>query len=309
MPTVFNDAQAALGFVLAQTSYIERQVNEIVYPDIQYPMLVPVDTSAPEWVKSVTYFSQNKFGAAQWLNGNADDIPRAGTERTKYETEVHMAGIGYGYGLEEINQASMLGINLAAEDAMAARRAYEEFVERVALTGDTAKSMTGLINSAAVTATANASAKLWSAATPAEILNDVNQALIGQFTGTLFTSMADTVLMPYSRYLSISSRMVGTDSSESILNWLLRNNAYTAQTGRPLMVRAIRGLDTAGGSGSARMVTYRRDPNVVKMHIPMPHRFLPAFQASPTRVEIAGIFRLGGVDWRRPKEAAYTDGI
>jgi hypothetical protein len=309
MPTVFNDAQAALGFVLAQTSHIERQVNEIVYPDIQYPMLVPVDTSAPEWVKSVTYFSQNKFGAAQWLNGNADDIPRAGTERTKFETEVHMAGIGYGYGLEEINQASMLGINLAAEDAMAARRAYEEFVERIALTGDTAKSMTGLINSATVTAAANASGKLWSASTPAEILNDVNQALIGQFTGTLFTSMADTVLMPYSRYLSISSRMVGTDSSESILNWLLRNNAYTAQTGRPLMIRAIRGLDTAGGSGSARMVSYRRDPSVVKLHIPMPHRFLPAFQASPTRVEVVGIFRLGGVDWRRPKEAAYTDGI
>ena len=309
MPTVFTDAQAALGFVLAQTSYIERQVNEIVYPDIQYPMLVPVDTSAPEWIKSVTYFSQDKFGAAQWLNGNADDIPRAGTMRTKFETEVHMAGIGYGYGLEEINQASMLGINLAAEDAMAARRAYEEFVERIALTGDTAKGMTGLINSATVTATANASAKLWSVATPAEILNDVNQALIGQFTGTLFTSMADTVLMPYSRYLSISSRMVGTDSSESILNWLLRNNAYTAQTGRPLMIRAIRGLDTAGGSSSARMVTYRRDPTVVKLHIPMPHRFLPAFQASPTRVEVAGIFRLGGVDWRRPKEAAYTDGI
>lgn len=309
MPTVFTDAQAALGFVLAQTSYIERQVNEIVYPDIQYPMLVPVDTSAPEWVKSVTYFSQDKFGAAQWLNGNSDDIPRAGTQRTKFETEVHMAGIGYGYGLEEINQSSMLGINLAAEDAMAARRAYEEFVERIALTGDTAKGMTGLINSATVTATANASAKLWSVATPAEILNDVNQALIGQFTGTLFTSMADTVLMPYSRYLSISSRMVGTDSSESILNWLLRNNAYTAQTGRPLMIRAIRGLDTAGGSSSARMVTYRRDPTVVKLHIPMPHRFLPAFQASPTRVEVAGIFRLGGVDWRRPKEAAYTDGI
>jgi len=309
MPQAFNDAQAALGFVLAQTSYIERQVNEIVYPDIQYPMLVPVDTSAPEWVKSVTYFSQDKFGKAEWLNGNADDIPRAGTQRTKFETEVHMAGIGYGYGLEEINQASMMGINLAAEDAMAARRAYEEFVERIALTGDTAKGMTGLINSATVTATANASTKLWSAATPAEILNDVNMALIGQFTGTLFTSMADTILLPYSRYLSIASRMVGTDSSLSILNWLQQNNAYTAQTGRPLMIRAIRGLDTAGGSSSARMVSYRRDPNVVKLHIPMPHRFLPAFQASPTRVEIAGIFRLGGVDWRRPKEAAYTDGI
>lgn len=309
MPTVFNDAQAALGFVLAQTSYIERQVNEIVYPDIQYPSLVPVDTSAPEWIKSVTYFSQDKFGAAQWLNGNSDDIPRAGTQRTKFETEVHMAGIGYGYGLEEINQASMLGYNLAAEDAMAARRAYEEFVERIALTGDTAKGMTGLINSTTVTAAASAGGALWSASTPAVILNDVNQALIGQFTGTLFTTMADTVLLPYSRYLSIASRMVGTDSSLSILNWLQQNNAYTAQTGRPLTIRAIRGLDTAGAGATARMVTYRRDPNVVKLHIPMPHRFLPAFQASPTRVEVAGIFRLGGVDWRRPKEAAYTDGI
>lgn len=309
MPQAFNDAQAALGFVISQTSFIERQVNEIVYPDIQYPALVPVDTSAPEWVKSVTYFSQDKFGKADWLNGNADDIPRAGTQRTKYETEVHMAGIGYGYGLEEINQAAMLGINLAADDAMAARRAYEEFVERVALTGDTAKGMTGLLNASTVTATANKSGKLWSAATPAEILGDINSALIGQFTGTLFTSMADTVLLPYTRYLDIASRMVSADSSMSVLTWLQQNNAYTAQTGRPLTIRAIRGLDTAGGSGSARMVTYRRDPNVVKMHIPMPHRFLPAFQASPTRVEVAGIFRLGGVDWRRPKEAAYTDGI
>ena len=309
MPQAFNDAQAALGFVISQTSFIERQVNEIVYPDIQYPALVPVDTSAPEWVKSVTYFSQDKFGKADWLNGNADDIPRAGTQRTKYETEVHMAGIGYGYGLEEINQAAMLGINLAADDAMAARRAYEEFVERVALTGDTAKGMTGLLNASTVTVTANKSGKLWSAATPAEILGDINSALIGQFTGTLFTSMADTVLLPYTRYLDIASRMVSAGSSMSVLTWLQQNNAYTAQTGRPLTIRAIRGLDTAGGSDSARMVTYRRDPNVVKMHIPMPHRFLPAFQASPTRVEVAGIFRLGGVDWRRPKEAAYTDGI
>ncbi|HHG5668033.1 TPA: hypothetical protein ACPWPV_003028 [Pseudomonas aeruginosa] len=34
------DAQAALGFVVSQTTYIERQVNEIVYPDIQYPQLI-----------------------------------------------------------------------------------------------------------------------------------------------------------------------------------------------------------------------------------------------------------------------------
>ncbi|MDI2177200.1 hypothetical protein [Pseudomonas aeruginosa] len=73
------DAQAALGFVVSQTTYIERQVNEIVYPDIQYPQLIPVDTSAPEWIKTVTFYSADKVGKADWVNGNADDLPLAST--------------------------------------------------------------------------------------------------------------------------------------------------------------------------------------------------------------------------------------
>lgn len=305
----FADAQAALGFVIAQTSYVERAVNEVVYPDIQYPAIVPVDTSAPEWSKSVTYFSSDKFGAADWINGNADDIPRAGTSRAKFETQIHMAGIGYGYGLEEINQAAMLGINLANDDAMAARRAYEEMVDRVAIFGDTRKGFEGLINAASVPA-ASATTGDWTTATPTEIAADINGAIIGQFTGTLFTSMADTVLLPYARFLKLATTPMGTDgNSMTILQWLQTNNTYTAMTGRPLTMRAVRGLETAGTGGTMRMVTYRRDPAVVKMHIPMPHRFLPAYQSSPLRVDIPGIFRLGGVDWRRPKEAAYTDGI
>lgn len=80
------DAQAALGFVVSQTTYIERQVNEIVYPDIQYPQLIPVDTSAPEWIKTVTFYSADKVGKADWVNGNADDLPLASTERSKFES-------------------------------------------------------------------------------------------------------------------------------------------------------------------------------------------------------------------------------
>lgn len=305
----FNDAQAALGFVIAQTTHVETAVNNVIYPDIQYPSIVPVDTSAPEWVKSVTYFSGDKFGQADWINGNADDVPRAGTTHSKFETPVHTAGIGYGYGLEEINQAAMLGINLANDDAMAARRAYEEMVDRVAISGDVRKGFEGLINSTAVTA-GSAITGNWGTATNDQIIADFNGAIIGQFTGTLFTSMADTVLLPYTRFLKLSSTKAGTDgSSVTLLQWLQANNVYTATTGRPLTIKAIRGLETAGAGGTMRMVSYRRDPAVVKLHIPMPHRFLPAYQSGPLRVDIPGIFRLGGVDWRRPKEAAYTDGI
>lgn len=302
------DAQAALGFVVSQTSYIERQVNEIVYPDIQYPGLIPVDTSAPEWIKSVTYYSSDKAGKADWINGNADDIPLASTERTKFETSVHMAGIGYGYGLEEISQAQMLGLSLTADDASAARRAYEEMVDRVALAGDASKGFSGLFNFPGVTA-GTAVTGGWGTATADQILADVNTALTVQAAGTMFTAFSDTLLLPYSKFLLLATRKVNDQGLESILTYLQKNNVYTATTGRPLLLKGLNGLDTAGAGGTARMISYRRDPSVLKMHIPMPHRFLPVYQAGPIRWEVPGIFRLGGVDIRRPAEVRYTDGI
>ena len=98
------DAQVALGFVIAQTTIIEPGVYRTVYPDIQYRGLIPVDTEGSEFATSVTYMSQDQFGKADWINGNADDIPKAGTTRAKFETPVYTAGIGYGYGFEEIGR-------------------------------------------------------------------------------------------------------------------------------------------------------------------------------------------------------------
>jgi hypothetical protein len=54
--------QAALTFLVQQTSYIEPEVYKQRYPDVQYPQLIPVDTSANEWAKSVTYFSMDQAG-------------------------------------------------------------------------------------------------------------------------------------------------------------------------------------------------------------------------------------------------------
>lgn len=302
------DAQAALGFVTSQTSHIEREVNATVYPDIQYPFLVPVDTSAHPFAKSVTYYSSDKFGRADWINGNANDIPRAGTELAKYETSVHMAGIGYGYGYEEINQAQMLGMNLQADDAMAARRAYEEMVERVALSGDTQKGFSGLINNTSVTAAAVTTGS-WTAATNEDlVLADINNLILGIATDTQYTSMADTLLLPYAKMNFLATNRLG-DTQSTLLAFLRENNTYTAMTGMPLTIRAVRGLETAGAAGVNRMVAYRRNPQVLKLHVPMPHRFLPVYQDGPLNFVVPGVFRLGGLDIRRPKEVRYGDGI
>jgi hypothetical protein len=303
------DAQAALGFLISQTSHIEREVYQIKYPDIQYPGLIPVDTSAHPFAKTVTYFSADKTGKAKWINGNADDVPNVASEMTKFETEVYTAAIGYGYGWEEINHAQMLGVNLTADYAMAARRAYEEFVDRIALEGDTTKNMEGLFNHSDIPVTAAGNGD-WTGGTTTEdeMLKDVNDALQAVHTATVTTAMADTLLLPWSRFNFLSSTRLG-DTQMTVMEFLRRNNIYTANTGQQLTIRGMRKLDTVGTSGGTRMIAYRRSPQVLKLHIPMPHRFLPVYQAGPLRFEVPGVFRMGGLDVRLPKEVVYSDGI
>lgn len=305
--------QQAFSFLVGQTSYIEQQVWRTRYPDITYPEFVPVDTSAPEWIKTITFFSTDGTGAARWINGAGQDIPLVGTTREKFESTVHMAGIGYDYTLDELEQARLAGINLTADKALFARRAYEELCENVAYIGDTGKNMKGLFNQSTVTAT-NAPngaslSPLWTSKTPVEILKDVNNTLTNVFTDTKTTSLADTICIPDEQYNYVATTQFSAASDRTILNWILQNNVYTVRTGQQLTVRGNRFLKGIAAGGTDRLVAYRRSPEVVKMHIPMRLRFLPVQGPQIFRYVVPGMFRLGGVDVRLTKEVRYLDGI
>jgi len=315
------DAQAALSFLLSQTSHIEQQVWEKKYPDLTYAEDVPIDNSASPWVKSITYFSSDKVGQAALLHGRASDFPMVDINRTKFETEVVMAGIGYDYSLEEINQARMVtpAVNLTADKASAARRAYEELCDSVAYTGkdiagNVIAGFTGLINYSGISPTdvadgAGAADTTWETKTADEILKDINEPITGTWTASKTIELCDTLLLPLSSYAFISTKRLDTTMSMTVLDYVTRANVYTMQTGKPLRIRARRELEAAGTSGHKRMITYKRDPEVLKMHIPMPLRFLPAWQASPMVLQVPGIFRLGGLDIRRPGAVRYRDYI
>jgi hypothetical protein len=309
----FNDAmQASLGFAEKQTSHIEAGVYRFKYPELDYASLIPVDTTAGEFVKSVTYYSMDGAGAAKWLNGNGKDVPNVGIQMEQHETAVHTAGIGYSYGYEEVNQARLLGISLDGEKARVARRAYEEMVYRIALSGDTEKNFEGLydytgVPSVTATADGSGSTATWSTKTPDQINRDINAILTGIVTATKETEMADTLILPTERLQYLASTRM-TDTGESLLTYVQKANIYTAQTGQSLTIRGKRGMLDIGSGSTARMIAYRRSPDVLKLHIPMVHRFFPV-QIEGFQFTIPGMFRLGGLDIRLPKAVSYVDGI
>ncbi|UZO91759.1 DUF2184 domain-containing protein [Roseomonas mucosa] len=314
MRTIVNDAPSlALSYLRTAQGYIEPQVYQRQYPDLQYPTLVPVDNSAPEWTRTVNFFSIGEdLGQARWFQGEGDDVPFADFKLDKGDSPIFMAAIGYRYNLEELAHAQMYGIQLTPERAAAARHGYETFVEKIAFQGDARLGLTGLLNGASVTVVAAPNGAggtaTWATKTPDEIAKDVNDAIFGVYSSTNGIEAPNTLLLPISRLNYIATKRLSDTTTTTVLEHIQRVNSYTVRTGQPLLIRGVFGMETAGAGGTARMLVYRRDIEVVKMHIPMPHKFLPA-ESRLLKVEVPGIFRLGGVEWRRPGAARYVDGI
>jgi hypothetical protein len=135
-------------------------------------------------------------------------MPLADVERDRSDVRFRFAHVGYEYNIEELGIAMQLGVPLQGDKALAARRAYREFMWNVALFGSTVKGMEGLANqSGAVSGLAPAdgtgAVTTWFDAsgnatkTPAQIVRDFNGMLVGIYTGSLTVEMADTVLLPY----------------------------------------------------------------------------------------------------------------
>lgn len=184
----------------------------------------------------------------------------------------------------------------------------------MAFFGDPEKGFTGVTNSPDVTvvnaaATGTGSSTKWADKTPGQILADINGVLTGTFTGTAYTGLADTILLPYAAMHAIGSRQLSDNTETTVLDWLKSHNVYTMETGQPLTVRGIRGLEKAGVGNTARVVAYRNSDEVLKLEMPMPFRFFPVWQTGPWRYDVPGAFRIGGVNFLLPKEAVYLDGV
>jgi hypothetical protein len=307
----FADAQAAFPFVVAQGRTIEGRIYAKRYPTLNYAQVIPVVTEGNEWAIGTTFFSVDSAGEAKFLSGKGTDMPFNKTTRDQASHDFAMIGSGWEWSLEEINQAALYGINLAATDAMSATDKVERLLNSIAFTGATEKGWTGFANSADVPRADVASpGTFWPAKTPDEMLTDVNEVLGRVRTQTSEVEWADSLALPPVAFRAAATKRLGAgDGTLTVLEYIRKNNIYTAETDQPLNIFPVRELATASQDGGGRMVAYRRDEEVVRFHLPMPRQVLAPRQKSIMGFEQGIIARTGGTEWRLPKAAAYADEV
>jgi len=313
--TRFEDAQAALPFVIAQGRNIETRVYQRRYPAFNYAAHVPVVTEGQPWAIGTTFFTVDTAGEAKFLSGAGTDMPFNQVTRDQASHDFAMIGSGWEWNLEEINQAALYGVNLNDTKAMSAADKVERLLNDIAMRGSTEKNWTGLLNSTIVAradaaASGTGSSTFWANKTVDQILADINGVLSSVRTNTGEVEWADTLRMPPDAFRDLATRRMGAgDGFMTLLEFIRRNNIYTAETGQPLDIQPLREARNASQDGGGRLVAYRKDPEVVRFHLPMPRRVLAPRQKSIMGFETGLIARTGGTEIRLPGAFAYLDEI
>ncbi|MEG5263238.1 DUF2184 domain-containing protein [Pseudomonas sp. JDS28PS106] len=309
----FEDAQAALPFVLAQGRNIETRVYQRRYPAFNYAAHVPVVTEGQPWAIGTTFFTVDAAGEAKFLSGAGTDMPFNQVTRDQASHDFAMIGSGWEWNLEEVNQAAIYGVNLNDTKAVSASDKVERLLNDIAMIGSTEKGWTGLLNNGQVQradASGAGTGIFWANKTVDQIMADVNFALGGVRENSEEVEWADTLRLPPEAFRDVATRRMGAgDGFMTVLEYIRRNNIYTAETGQPLDIQPLREARNASADGGGRLVAYRKDPEVVRFHLPMPRRVLAARQKSIMGFETGIIARTGGTEIRLPGAFFYLDEI
>lgn len=307
----FADAQAAYPFVIAQGRNIEARIYQRRYPTYNYAQVVPVVTEGQPWAIGTTFFTVDTAGEAKFLSGAGTDMPFNQATKDQASHDFAMIGSGWEWNLEEVNQAVLYGIDLNGTKAMSATDKVERLLNSIAFVGTTEKNWTGFANSADVPrADVATPGTFWPAKSADQKLTDVNEVLSRVRTQTNEVEWADTLALPPDAFRAAATQRLGAgDGFATVLEYIRKNNIYTAETGQALNIIPVRELATASQDGGGRMVAYRRDEEVLRFHLPMPRRVLQPRQKSIMGFETGIIARTGGTEWRLPKAAAYADEV
>lgn len=293
-------------FFARELELIKSKSYDVKYADLKARSLLPVSGEAGPGAESITYRQYDHLGVAKLISSYANDLPRSDVKGREFTSPVRSLGASYGYNLQEVRAAKMVGKPLEQRRANAAKRAVMQLENTIAFKGDSASGLGGFIsnpNYSVVSVGAGAGGgTTFKTKTPDEILKDLNQVANTPFSVTLGVEMPDTLLLPLDQYTLISSTARSANSDTTILEYFLKNNPFIKS------VDWLNELKGAGLGGSDAMMAYRKDPDALTLEIPQDFEQLPV-QEKGLEFEIPCHSRIGGVLIYYPLSIARGDGI
>lgn len=283
-----------------------------------YPRDININTGGG-WVEaisaqSVGYGVTGGSGDGLVGSGGANAIPvvSANVENGIYKAHVFQLALRVMF--VDMQKANYIGRSLDNLLTDGVRMSYDKHMDRNVYLGLPAYGTTGILNNpdAAETTVASAGASTqWKDKTPDQILADVNAAIIANWAAAEYdeSAMPNHILLPYEQYTHIMTAKVTELATETILEFLLKNNA-AAKNGGSLYIGATRWCKGAGTGGADRMVVYVNHERFLQVEELVPlARVMSQPNATEFCYDTAYAANLSEVELFYPQTMQYFDGI
>jgi hypothetical protein len=170
---------------------------------------------------------------ASIISNYATDLPRADVKGSPSTAYIKSVGASYGYSVQEMRASRMAGKSLDTRKAESARYAVERTINKIAFAGDKERGIMGMLSTdnnipLFTLSTVEVDGEQYTDfkhKSANQILDDINAMFAYQSRITKNVERADTLALPASVYIDISTRQV-PNTGYTVKKFLLENAPY-----------------------------------------------------------------------------------
>lgn len=287
---------------------------------VTYPRDININTGGG-WVdaisaQSVGYGVTGGSGEGAVGSGGANGIPIVSANVDNGIYRAHVFQVALRVMFVDMQRANYIGRSLDNLLTDGVRLAYDKHMDENVYKGLPRYGTTGILNNpdaveTTVAATGTSSSTKWSAKTPAQILADINAALMANWEAAEYdeSAMPNHILLPYEQYAYLLNTPVSDLATETIMDYVLKNNV-AAKNGGELFIGATRWCKGAGTGGSDRMAVYCNHERFLSVEELVPlSRVMSTPNAAEACYDTTYMANLSEVEVFYPQTIAYYDGI
>lgn len=252
-------------------------------------------------------FGVNGSGKA-WIDKNASGLTGISLDIGKTTSPLNLWGMQLGWTLPELESAQKLGRPVDQQKFAGMQLKYQMDIDEQVYIGDTALSLGGLVNSSAVTNNTNtASSTVWTSATVAQILADVNELLTSVWTASGYAVCPSELRLPPLKFAYLTTTLISSAGNVSVLKYIQENCIAMSINGKPLNIQPLKWLYQRGASSADRMIAYTNEQDRVRFPL-VPLQRTPV-EYRDIRQLTTYFGRLGAVEFVYPETVGYRDGL
>lgn len=302
-------------FIQRQLNYVQAAVVEQDFPEMLMASgsFLPISTEVPAGAQTYSYKLLTFIGSAAILGNGADDLPLVNAYAEERIGRVRTLANAYEYTVEDMEAAQFAGTNVDSQMAIGAREVMEREFDLLGYEGNSNFNLLGLLNhpnvpSYTVPNDGTGSATAWSTKTPELIYRDLRDFVSETRIATNGVETPEAIAMPQEQFDIIVGTPYPANSSsgETILSFFLKTQRATPSGVQSVFPAPF--LAGKGAGGTDIMVSYRKRPDKIKLHMPLDFEMLPV-QTTNMNYRVPCRMRTGGVQVTKPLSIRYASGI